>query len=218
MEILKLQQPQKEDNMKFKTTLLTLALSVTGFTFGNAASQKSSVSKKFLPKTYVVGPKIETESFYQKFSMLYTTPAYGVGYRKRSETFAYDLSISISPLYVTNAVAVRAAVLAFLGSKGSIGSAPYIGLGIGGIGTYNTAVKDKRFPKVGLYDRQEKNLVARGTGNLVLGYQETNGFWELDLGVTPKYATTEKAIKPTKANLDGKIVGFSVIASKGWNF
>ena len=208
-------KPHKEANMKLKKTILTTLISVTGFTFGNALDQDQAAP--FKPKSFGSAPKVEQGSFYQKFSMLFTSPSYGLGYRERSGNFGYDVSMNISPLYVTNAVAARAALLTFLGNSNAK-NVPYLGLGIGGLGTYNTKSKLKNLPNAGTYGRQEETLVARGTANAILGFQEENGFWEIDLGVTPKFATTEKDIKATKANLDGKIAGFSVTVSKGWNF
>ena len=159
-------------------------------------------------------PKIKESHYYQKLSLMYTQPSYGVGYRYRSGHIGYDVSLNISPLVVVNGFAAKTNFLTYLKKSEST---PYLGFGVGVYGLYNSFVKEYKAPLSMFYD-DPRHFTVRGTTNLILGYQQKNGFWEVDLGVTPRFATNEKIIEPHKSNLNGKIAGWNITFTKGWNF
>ena len=207
--------------MKFKKWILTAMISVAAPIFGDALDQSPTKPVWHTAPSIPTAPKVSDANFYQKVSMAFLVPSYGLGYRQRSGNVGFDLSMNLYPYYYVNGVQARALFLTYFG-KSSKANVPYLGLGATGSFTYRHSPITKEMQDLAktyfLTDIKEQSVVLQGSANMVFGIQQKNGFWEIEFGVTPKFATTEKMLVPSKTNFDGKVASWSVVLTKGWNF
>jgi hypothetical protein len=176
--------------MSLRSWIISILISLTAL--GCAADVEGQVPKQFIKPQTVEMPKIKSGYAYQKFTMLFILPSYGLGYRQRNGNFGYDISVTISPFLFGTA---RGAFLAFIGNKAKP-RLPFFGLGITAL-----AVTDIEVDKVQGGSKFE--IISQGYATLILGHEQKNGFFELDLGLSP---------------FELREGGIYVMLSKGWKF
>ena len=175
------------------TGLIFLSMPLFAASFG----ENSDLPNPPALKSDLIGTKGYKDSYtYQKFTKFILLPAYGFGYRERHQHIGFDVTINVAPYVIYNLVESRVAALFYL-NKLSKTSSPYIGIGGGGFGSYETS----------------RGVFHGGvTGDLLIGIENEKGFWEIDFAIAHYLDNTEKGRFFKKDTFP------FISISKGWRF